>query len=66
MELLQKTWVRIIVSLLAGGAAVEILHLMTAADINDRTNDKTSVFFWPVAITVFLILSYIAKPRKYK
>lgn len=66
MELLQKTWVRIIVSLLAGGAAVEILHLMTAADINDRTNEKTSGFFWPVAIIAFLILSYITKPGRYK
>jgi uncharacterized membrane protein YidH (DUF202 family) len=66
MELIQKTWVRILLSLLAGGMAVEALHLMTAADINDRSNDKTSAFFWPVSIIVFLILSYVAKRRKYK
>ncbi len=66
MEILQKAWARILVSLLAGGAAVEILHLLTAENINDRTNEPTSVFFWPVVIIVYLILSYVSKNSRYK
>ncbi|RYY49589.1 MAG: hypothetical protein EOO06_06715 [Chitinophagaceae bacterium] len=61
MELLQKPWVRILVSLLIGGMAVEVLHLITAADVNDRSNDRTPGLFWPVTIIAYLILSYIAK-----
>jgi uncharacterized membrane protein YidH (DUF202 family) len=66
MEMLQKAWVRILISLVAGGTVMEAMHLMTATDINDRSDNTTAVLFWPVTIIVFLILSYIAKLRKYK
>lgn len=59
---MEKLWVRILISLFAGGVTAEALHLLTVTNINDKS--KTEVLFLPVAIIVFFILTYVVNRRK--
>ena len=65
MTYLRKTWVRILVSLLAGGLASEILHISTG-DPNRPTSSGESLLVLIFAVITFFLLTAIVNNRKDK
>ena len=57
MKYLKKTWVRIIVSLIGGGMATELIHISTG-DPNRPRTENHSLFY---GIVIYIILSVIIK-----
>lgn len=45
MKYVQKTWVRILVSLVVGGIAAEVIHLSTGDPNRDRGNNSNFIMF---------------------
>jgi hypothetical protein len=60
MRLLQKIWVRIIVSLLAGGMTTEIVFLSTGSPYRHRSVDDPN-FTLLSALIIFVVLTGIVK-----
>ena len=60
MKYLQKTWIRIIVSLLVGGFGSELIHISTG-DPNRPTTSGESYLVILIAIITFVILTSIVK-----
>ena len=63
MQLLQKTWVKIIVSLLIGGMATEIFHI-TTGDPNRPTTSGESSLTLLFSFIAFLILYFTIPNHK--
>jgi hypothetical protein len=61
MKYLQKTWVRILASLLAGGFVAEIININSADPNHRSTPDNSSVYLLIVAPIAYLILTSIVK-----
>lgn len=57
MKYLRKTWIRVIVSLIGGGMATEIIHISTG-DPNRPMTTNPSLFF---AVIIFVVLSFIVR-----
>jgi hypothetical protein len=57
MNLLRKTWVRVIISLLGGGAVSEIIHISTGDPNRPHTTNLTILY----AIIIFGVLTYLIK-----
>jgi len=63
-QYLQKTWFRIIISLLGGGLAAEMLHIFTG-DPNRKMGNGSSFILLGFATIFYCILTGIAKkPNK--
>jgi hypothetical protein len=62
MKYIQKTWVRILVSLLAGGIVAEIIHISTGDPNRPRPGESYLVLI--VAFIVFFILSAMVNRQK--
>ncbi len=60
MQYLQKTWFRIIISLLGGGLASEILHISTG-DPNRKMGNGSSIILFAFIALHYAILSNSAK-----
>jgi hypothetical protein len=54
MRFLNKTWVRVLVSLIAGGFTAEIIHITTGDPNRPKTTNLTLLY----AIIIFAILTY--------
>ena len=63
MKYLQKTWVRILISLLAGGFASEIIHISTG-DPNRPSTPGESYFVLIFACIAFFILTSMVNRQK--
>ncbi|NOS91760.1 MAG: hypothetical protein HOP30_07545 [Cyclobacteriaceae bacterium] len=59
MIFLQKAWVRVIVSLLAGGFATEIMHITTG----DPNRPMSTNFTLAFGLIVFIVLTYLVKNK---
>lgn len=58
MEYLGKAWVRIVISLIAGGMATEIIFLSTGDPTRKRSvNDPNFTFLY--ALIIFLVLTAV-------
>ena len=62
MKYLQKTWVRIIVSLLAGGIISELIHISTG-DPNRPTAIGENYLVLIIAVIVFFMLTNIVNKQ---
>ncbi len=60
MITLQKLWVRILISLFAGGLISEIIHISTG-DPNRPTSEYNSVLLLVCALVFYLVLTYILR-----
>jgi hypothetical protein len=58
VKYLKKTWVRVIVSLLAGGFSAEIIHI-NSGDPNRPAGDANSYFVLIFAVIAFILLTSI-------
>jgi len=56
MKYLQKTWIRVIVSLFAGGIISEIIHISTG-DPNRPRAESDSLVYLGAALVIYLILT---------
>ena len=63
MKYIQKTWIRIIVSLLAGGMISEIVHI-SSGDPNRPTTNGESYLVIIFAFITFFILTTLVKKQK--
>jgi hypothetical protein len=63
MRHLEKTWVRVLVSLLAGGFAQELFHISTG-DPNRPEPSGTSPIFLAAAIFTFFVLTMYIRIKK--
>lgn len=63
MKYLQKPWIRIIISLIAGGMISEILHISTG-DPNRPMGSGSSFIVLGSAFIVYLILTSISQKAK--
>ncbi len=64
MRFLEKTWVRILVSLLAGGFAQELFHI-TTGDPNRPEPPGSSTLMLGFSVFVFFVLTmYVKNNRK--
>jgi uncharacterized membrane protein len=61
MQLLNKTWVRVVISLFVGSFTFEIIHIMTGDPNRPRTGNIMILVY---AAIVYLVLRYFG--RKYK
>lgn len=59
---MQKTWVRILISLLGGGAFSELFHIMTGDP--DRPMENNTFIFGAGALLTFFIVTAIAYRKK--
>lgn len=60
MEYLQKLWVRIIISLVAGGMATEVIFLSTGDPTRHRSvNDPNFTILY--ALIIFFVLTWAVK-----
>ena len=63
MKYLEKTWVRIIVSLLAGGIITELI-MMSSADPNHTVSpDRNSTYALFLGSIIYLVLTAIISKR---
>ena len=62
MGFIQKTWVRVLASLFAGGLASELIHISTG-DPNRTRENNTSLLLGAAVISYF-ILTGIANKKK--
>ena len=61
MNFLQKTWIRIVVSLLAGGIITELIT-MHSADPNHKTSsDRNSLYAVVLGTIIFFVLTAFVK-----
>lgn len=63
MQYLQKTWIRIAISLFAGGLAMEILHISTG-DPNRKMGNSSSFMLLGFAVIFYIILTHHAKKAR--
>ena len=64
MKYLQKTWVRIVVSLLAGGFASEIIHISTGDPNRPKTSGESYIVLIFAAFTFFILTLMVNKQKK--
>jgi hypothetical protein len=65
MEFIKKLWVRIVISLIGGGLASEIIFLLTGNPYRHRSvNDPNFTLFY--ALIIFLVLTGIVNKFKKK
>lgn len=57
MKYVKKTWIRVLVSLIGGGMATEIIHISTG-DLNRPMTTNLSLFY---AAIIFVILTFIVR-----
>ncbi len=60
MKLLKKTWVRILISLLASGAISEVMRILYGIE------ELPSLLFFLLTLVIFLILSGVVLADKYR
>ncbi len=60
MKYLQKTWVRVLISLFTGGFVTEIFHI-TTGDPNRPVANNNSIFVIAIAGITYLLLTSISK-----
>ncbi len=60
MQYLQKTWVRIIISLFSGGMVAEILHISTGGP-NRKSGSQESFISLVSAVVIYFILTSFTK-----
>ncbi|MFN8253304.1 MAG: hypothetical protein U0V75_15660 [Ferruginibacter sp.] len=63
MRYLEKTWVRILASLLAGGFAQELFHISTG-DPNRPEPPGVSPVFLGAAVFMFFVLTMFVRIKK--
>jgi hypothetical protein len=63
MRHLEKIWVRVLVSLLAGGFAQELFHISTG-DPNRPEPPCISLIFWGAAFFMFFVLTMYVRIKK--
>lgn len=57
MQYLNKTWVRVIVSLFGGGITSEVIHISTG----DPNRPKTTNLILLYALIIYAVLNYFTK-----
>jgi hypothetical protein len=57
MKYLKKTWIRVLVSLIGGGMATEIIHISTGDPNRPMTTNPSLLF----AVIIFVILEVIVR-----
>jgi hypothetical protein len=57
IDLLRKTWFRVIISLFAGGAVTELIHISTGDPDRPRSSNLTLLY----ALIIFAVLSFLIK-----
>jgi hypothetical protein len=55
MKYLEKTWVRVIISLIGGGMVTEIIHISTG----DPNRPMTANFSLLFAIIIYVLMTFI-------
>lgn len=63
MRHLEKLWVRVLVSLLAGGVAQELFHISTGDPNRTRPEGVSPVFLAAVVLT-FISVTMFARAKK--
>ena len=63
MKYLQKNWIRILVSLLAGGFASEIIHISTGDPDRPTTSGENYIVLIFAAFTFFILTIVINKQK---
>ncbi|HTL07413.1 MAG TPA: hypothetical protein VL307_04110 [Chitinophagaceae bacterium] len=58
MKYLRKLWIRVVVSLIAGGAANEILFLSTGDPTRSRENEGSEITL-AAAVGIFILLTVL-------
>ena len=59
MKYLKKSWFRVLISLLVGGAITEFIHISTGEPNRAMTSNPTLIW----AVIVYLILTFIVKQQ---
>jgi hypothetical protein len=63
MKFLQKTWIRVIISLFGGGMISEIIHISTG-DPNRPTNPGSNTFIvLSAAVIIYFLLTNLSKKQ---
>ncbi len=57
MKYLKKTWIRVLVSLIGGGMATELIHISTGDPNRPMTVNQSLLF----AVIIFVILEIIVR-----
>jgi hypothetical protein len=57
MKYLRKTWVKVIVSLIGGGMATELIHISTGDPNRPMTTNNSLLY----GVILFVILSFIVQ-----
>ncbi|OSZ78451.1 hypothetical protein CAP35_09420 [Chitinophagaceae bacterium IBVUCB1] len=60
MKYLQKTWIRIVVSLLCGGIISELIHILTGTPNRPKGSASTLI----IGFIAYCILRYYTKKAK--
>jgi len=60
MKYLEKTWIRVIISLLAGSMVAEAIHISTGDPNRPRTSNLPLLFY---ALIIYGILTFVVKKR---
>lgn len=55
MKYLKKIWIRVVVSLIGGGMATELIHISTGDPNRPMTTNPSLLY----AVIIFVILSFI-------
>ena len=64
MIYLQKTWVRIVVSLLTGGIVTEMVNINSADPNHTSSSDRGSFYTLILATIIYFILTAVVKKNE--